>query len=262
MRDFERITSKDNELVKKTALLVSSSKARREEERFVLDGLRLCRDAVLNNFPIECFIVGESAFQKFGDDAKFLSENAERSCIVPDYIISKISDTVNPQGFMCICSMKQKENVSVNPQGKYIALENMADPSNLGAVSRTAEAFAFDGVFVSSNGCDPYNPKALRASMGALLRIPVIILSDFCGFIEKSELKSYACVIDKDAESLESVKFSKGSVALIGNEANGLTEKAISVCDCKITIHMSGKAESLNAATAGAVVMWEMTKTK
>ncbi len=259
MSYFERITSKDNTVIKNTSKLLSAAKYRREKGLFVLDGLRLCKDAALNNFPIEQLIIGESAFNKFQEDSFFLSERANKSYIVPDHIISKISDTVNPQGFLCVCAIPNMDSFSVNPDGLYIALENISDPSNLGAIARSAEAFNFDGIIVSEGGCDPYNPKALRASMGALLRIPVIVMAQFYEFIADCGLNTYATVVDQTADSIKSADFKKGSIALIGNEANGLTDTAIASCKKRITIPMTGKAESLNAATAAAIVMWEMS---
>ncbi len=260
MRSFEVITSKDNEIIKTASLLVSSAKFRKEKRQFVLDGLRLCRDAVLNGFEVDCLIVGETAYQKFIKEADAFLASSKRAVIVPDRLIEKISDTVNPQGFIMICSIKADTQNSELNKGKYIALENIADPSNLGAISRSAEAFGFNGIIVSSNGCDPYNHKALRASMGALLRIPVYCENNLALFLKNSSLTSYACVVNSNAAKLNVVTFEDNAVCVIGNEANGLTEDAISSCDNNITIPMIGKAESLNAATAAAIVMWEMSK--
>jgi TrmH family RNA methyltransferase len=138
-------------------------------------------------------------------------------------------------------------------------LENLQDPSNLGAISRTAEAFGLDGIFLKG-GCDPYSPKSLRASMGALLRIPVYQTHDLFKEFDKAGLVSYAAVIDKDAQKLGTVSFAPGSVVIIGNEANGIAKETIARCDNRITIPMDGKAESLNAAIAASIIMWEMCK--
>ncbi len=258
MVEFERITSKDNEIIRLAAALVSSAKRRREEQMFVLDGLRLCKDAVINGFDAEFFIVGDSAFNKFPDEAKLLANSAKRACIVPDSLINKISDTVNPQGFISICKIKPSKDLKIKNDGLYIALENVADPSNLGAISRTAEAFAFDGIILSSNGCDPFASKSLRASMGALLRIPVFVIADITEFLKNSSLESYAAVV-KNADSVRNSSFKKGSVMVVGNEANGLTDECISACKNRVTIPMTGKAESLNVATAASILMWEMS---
>ncbi|MBR3961788.1 MAG: RNA methyltransferase, partial [Clostridia bacterium] len=146
----------------------------------------------------------------------------------------------------------------IDKKGRYIALENLSDPSNLGAISRTAEALGISGIIVSGNSCDPYSPKALRASMGTLLRMPVIIVDDFVEFLQASGLKLFACVV-RGGKKITDVIFSDGAAVLIGNEANGLTDSAISACE-KITIPMSGSAESLNASVAAAIAMWELKR--
>ena len=261
MVNFERITSKDNDIIRLAASLVSSSKNRREEKLFVLDGLRLCRDAVQNGFEAECFIVGDTAYNKFKNDAEFLARSAKRCYLVPDSLISKISDTVSPQGFICLCKMKEANTFSYNDKGLYIALENVQDPSNLGAISRSAEAFNFDGIFISANGCDPYSPKSLRASMGALLRIPVYVIDDIIAFLGSLN-NTYAAVVDSTAKSVREVEFKRGGIIVVGNEANGLTNECISACENSITIPMTGKAESLNVATASSILMWEMSFAK
>ena len=258
MFSFVKITSKDNSIIKLAGKLQTSGRSRREYGLFVLEGLRLCRDAAENGFGFEHLLVSETAFEKHGDVVETLSSLSKKSYLVSDSVFSKISDTSNPQGIMCLCAFKQNAE-TIKPDGKYIALENINDPSNLGAVSRTAEALGLDGIILSSNGCDPYSPKSLRASMGALLRLPVIIFGDFVKEISESGLSLYACVVDADAKSVTDVNFSKGSVALIGNEANGLTEDAVSV-STPVTIKMTGRAESLNAAVAASIVMWEMQR--
>ena len=136
----------------------------------------------------------------------------------------------------------------------------MQDPANLGAVSRTAEALGVSGIILSDNACDPFSPKALRASMGTLLRIPLIILDDFSDEISGLGLKTFACVVDKNAISVNNLDLNGGCIFLIGNEANGLTEETKKNSDYCITIPMKGKAESLNASVAASIVMWEMMK--
>ena len=96
--------------------------------------------------------------------------------------------------------------------------------------------------------------------MGTLLRMPVIILDDFVERLSASPLKTYACVVDSNAIKITDVNFENGSVLMIGNEANGLSDKAKENADFRITIQMCGKAESLNASVAGAIAMWEMMK--
>ena len=260
MREFVRITSKDNPLIKSIISLQNSSKTRRDTNQFVLEGLRLCRDAMYNDYKILTFVVNDTAYEKHNDLVLEISEKAEMLYIVPDSLFKKFSDTVSPQGLLCICKIPDFNNIPIDKEGKFIALENLSDPSNIGAIARTAEAMGINGIFISRSSCDPFSSKALRASMGALLRIPVIVCDNFLNTLKNHNLTVYASVVNREAKDITKISFNKGSVALIGNEANGLTDETINGADEKITIKMSGKAESLNAAAAASIIIWEMCK--
>ena len=259
MLPFTKITSRDNSLIKLVTQLNNSGRSRKEHGLFVIEGLRLCRDAAENGYSFTALIVSEDAAKKHADEIEKLSQCAEKGYIVSDTVFSKISDTKSPQGIICVCKRNNIGTYIIGKKGRYIALENLADPSNLGAVARTAEALGIDGIIASGGGCDPFSPKALRASMGALLRLPVIVLSDFVGELKASGLSLFACVVTPDAQSVTDVSFPDGCVALIGNEANGLTQEAIDAAT-PVTIKMTGRAESLNAAVAASIVMWEMQR--
>ncbi len=259
MREFTKISSKDNQLVKEIALLQRSSKARNEKGLFVLEGLRLCMDAAENGYSFSVLAVSEDALEKHEKDVEYLCSFSKSAYILTNNIFSKISDTVSPQGILCLCEIPKYDIDIIKNGGKYVGLENIQDPSNLGAISRTAEAFGLDGMIISG-GCDPYSSKSLRASMGALLRIPIILTHEPVNLFKNFGITTYAAVVDKDEKKLNEVVFDKNSAVIIGNEANGLLEQTADACDVKITIPMSGRAESLNAGVAAAVIMWEMCK--
>ena len=259
MENLKNVTSKDNSLIKLVCALQGSAKARKEHGLFVLEGLRICDDAYVCEIGFDKLIISQTAKDKYKSAVERFAENSKEAYLIPDSLFKKISDTSSPQGIIALAQMPKKDT-AINPRGRYVALENLNDPSNLGAVSRTAEALGVSGIILSVDSCDPYSPKSLRASMGTLLRIPVIILDDFCKGIKESGLKSFACVVDKDAKSITDIDFGEGSVVMIGNEANGLTDSAKAIASEQITIRMSGKAESLNAATAAAISIWEMMK--
>lgn len=258
MSDFINISSKDNPLIKLVCSLQSSSKARKEEGLFVLEGLRICKDALENDIKFDKLIVSETALEKYYNEIIVFSGNSKNCYALSDNLFKKISDTNTPQGIISIAKIPNFDD-KINMNGRYIALENLQDPANLGAVSRTAEALGVSGIILSS-GCDPYSPKSLRSSMGTLLRMPLYITKDLSDFIKKSHLKSYGCVVDESATKINTVSFENGSVVIIGNEANGLTEETKSNCHKLITIPMKGNAESLNAAVAASISMWEMMK--
>ena len=136
-------------------------------------------------------------------------------------------------------------------------IDSVQNPNNLGAVIRTAEALGIDGIIISG-GCDIYNPKALRASMGSVFRMPVTVAKSLPQKIEECKklgIRTFASVVSGDATD-----FSKGGICVIGNEGNGVSVETQNACDEKVTIVMKGRAESLNAAEASSIIMWEMTK--
>ena len=150
----------------------------------------------------------------------------------------------------------------INSKGKYILLENVQDPSNLGAAARTAEALGIDGLIVSG-GCDIYNPKALRASMGAFFRLSVFECGDVCKFIgdiQKAGMRAAASTPSAKAQDITAADLSGGIVCIVGNEGAGVTPAVRAASDFEVTIPMKGSAESLNASTAAAILMWEMMR--
>lgn len=259
---FEKIVSKDNKLIKKIKKLVSSASYRREENAFVLEGLRLVLDAVKNEYAIETLVVSESFLEANGDLKEV--QSSKQRIVLPDGLFKTLSDTVSPQGILCVCNIPKTvlDPLKIK-KGKYLILENTQDPANLGAIARTAEALGIDGLIVSSKGCDPFSPKAQRAAMGALVRFPIYLSYDIIEDTRKLKDKGfsiYASVVsDADCE-ITKVSYDAPSAVIIGNEANGVTEQLKAVANSKITIPMSGRAESLNAAAAAAIIIWEMVK--
>lgn len=258
MGDFLRITSRDNSLIKLVCGLQSSARERRISSLFVLEGLRICLDALDNGIKFDKLIVSDSAYSKLSAEVESFSFVAEKCYLLPDSLLEKIACTNSPQGIIAVARMPEVAGV-INPDGRYIALENLSDPSNLGAVARTAEALGVSGILISRGSVDPYSPKALRASMGTLIRMPIFVCDDLLAVINKNGLCPYACVVDSDAKPINTIEFKNGDVLLVGNEANGLSETIKSAAQ-RVTIPMSGRAESLNAAVASAIAMWEMMK--
>lgn len=261
MPEFIEICSKDNQLIKFVSQLQTSAKHRKENNLFVLEGLRICDDAYQNNIRFDKLIVTKSAYEKHTEIINRFAQVSDNCILLKEDLFRKISDTNSPQGIICLAKIPSVSDELLK-DGRYIALENIADPSNLGAIARTAEALGVDGIILSSDSCDPYSPKSLRSSMGTLLRIPLFVVDDIYNLISNNHFRSFACVVDRDAESIAQQSFKDGDVLLIGNEANGLSDKLKETATHKITIRMQGKAESLNAAAAAAIAMWEMVKGK
>ena len=247
-------------MIKQVTLLQSSAKARKESGLFAAEGLRLLDDAAENGIRFEKLILSQTALEKYREKAALLMRNAAERFVVPDSLFTRLSDTKNPQGICAVCAIPEQDARQIDREGRYVALENVADPSNLGAIARTAEALGASGLIVSGDGCDPYSPKALRASMGTLLRLPLFVREDFVSFLPSLGLTLYACVVEATAEKISEVSLGAGCAVIIGNEANGITPALRERADRLVTIPMKGRAESLNAAAAAAIAVWEMMK--
>ena len=257
------ITSKDNELIKNTVKLVKSSKRRTESRLFTAEGVRLCRDGVESAFRPELFFFTTNAKEKYSGDYEKIASDSKKICEVSQQVFEKISDTKSPQGFFCVFNMldKCKKPYKINNGGRYIALDNVRDPSNVGTVLRTCEALGFDGVIMSKNCCDFYSPKVVRGSMGAVFRLPVMIADDLAAYIRSLNdlgIQAYGST-PRDAQDITEVKFN-GGVMIIGNEGSGISDEVLAACSKRVKIPMAGRAESLNAAAAAAILMWEFVK--
>lgn len=259
-----RLTSRNNDKVKDAVKLRNDASERRKSRRFFLEGLRLCCDAAKSGVTAQTVFVTDNALSNHGDELAVLLSSCKEAFVITEEISLKLSDTKNPQGVFCICKTIDKccDINKINDNGMYIAMENIQTPANLGSVARTAEALGLDGVIISG-GCDIYNPKTLRAAMGSLLRLHVIETDDMPQLLKACEcggMKTYAAVPDSSALPVTKMDKSAGVICVVGNEGNGLTDELIAACSDRITIPMKGKAESLNAAAAACIIMWEMMR--
>lgn len=259
------ITSKDNQSVKDAAKLMNSAKERREKKRFIVEGTRLCAEAMENKCRLLELFYTEDAYSKYNESVEKLEKAADKSYLISEEIAAKISDTVNPQGVFVVGEMANNtvDIDETRSDGQYVLLENLQDPGNIGAIFRTAEALGLTGAFLAADCCDPYNPKAMRASMGAVFRLPYIIVDDVVTAMKACKarnMRPIAAVPDDDASKITAIRFFKGVIMCIGNEGNGLSAELKAVCGERVTIPMNGRAESLNAATAAAILMWEMVR--
>lgn len=257
------ITSKDNEIVKDTAKLVKSAKYRCDTKRFTAEGVRICCDGVLSGFTPELFLYTSGAKEKYCLDFERISAVAKKTVELSASVFEKISDTKTPQGFCCVFNMLDKPifPYKINNQGSYVALECLQDPSNLGTILRTAEALGISGVIMSKDCCDYLSPKVVRGSMGAVFRLPCFVAENFTDYID-SLVQGGTPVYGStphDAEDITDVDFG-GGVMLIGNEGSGIKEETLAVCSKRVKIPMRGRAESLNAAAAAGILMWEMLR--
>lgn len=266
------ITSSDNPNIKLYRKLAASKKHRRESGMFTLEGTRLIADAFAENVKLHSVFVTESCLEKIerGETVirrEALDFSADRSetevFLIPDGIGEKMSSTDNSQGIFAVCESLDKPPISdtIKSGGRYILLHRVQDPGNLGTIIRTADAMGVDAVFLVEC-CDLYNPKTVRSTMGSLFRMNVCEteLDEVFPIFAQREVPTFAAVVDGDAVSLTDCDFSHGGVVLIGNEGNGLPREVAEMCAYRTTIKMHGTVNSLNAAMAAGIIMWELVK--
>jgi TrmH family RNA methyltransferase len=251
------ITSTSNIQVKKLIQLQKKSKLRKEEQVFVAEGIRMFRETPKDRI-VRAYI-SESLFAKEVIDTERL-----RYEVLSDAIFAKVSDTKTPQGILCIVKREESsvEKMLAKEQPFLVLLENLQDPGNLGTIIRASEAAGADGILMSADCVDIYNPKVIRSTMGGIYRVPFAYVEDLPGTMEMLENKGvrvYAAHLEGSV-SYDEQDYRTGCAFLIGNEGNGLTKEATQAASGRIRIPMCGQVESLNAAVAASVLMFEAAR--
>lgn len=255
---MEIITSKNNAVIVAASKL-SDKKYRERTGTFAFEGIKLFSEALSAGVRFSRVFVTQTAYEKYRDTL----------CALPDGVLTLVSDAVYeklsfesaPQGVFSVAeyfSPKIKEETSF-----VVLLDGVADPGNFGAILRSAEAFGVDTVYMGKNGADLYNPKTVRACMGSLFRTDVRrteSITDEIARLQKFGFRIFATALNRDSLDIRDVNF-KGKIGfVIGNEGHGVSEEAIDACDGTVIIPMREGPESLNAAVASGVVMWEAAR--
>ena len=256
--EYTYISSRQNPTVQRFAAL-SSRKKREEERLFCADGVKLCREA-LGNCSVAYAAVMESRVGD-GEIMRLCRECGGEIIVLSDSAFAKLSADSTPDGLMFVCRMPDGDG-SIGENESVIMLEAVRDPGNVGTIIRSAAAFGYDRVILA-DCADIYNPKTLRASMGAAFKLKFTVCSDTASAAEM--LHSQNRLMIGAALGDESMVCGGDPVGardciVIGNEGHGLSEAALGACDRIIKIPMSSRTESLNAAAAAAVLMWEYGK--
>lgn len=258
--NFE-ITSKDNLHIKRAVKILSSSKSRKEENCFLVEGTRMCQEVLKSGSRILEVFYTQKCLEKSYDLVKKIKETSGKNFLISEKISKLISDTDTPQGIFCICELPHDTGVFRSEFDRIVLLENIQNPSNLGSILRTCDAFGIKNVAVSSSGCDVFNPKVLRGSMGAVFRLNIFFFEDTSQIVKNLQnngFNIYATVPHNDSDIVGKIEFSGKCGIILGNEGNGLTQGAIKACFGRITIPMSKDAESLNVAVAAGILIWEI----
>lgn len=250
------ITATSNKRIKWLVSLSEKAKERKKEQVFLVEGSKMFEEA--DEKYIREVYVSESYIEKNGISEKLKKTGYE---IVSDEVFKKISDTRSPQGILCVMKQYQYtlEDVLTKENQTLVLLEDIQDPGNLGTILRTGEGAGIDGVIMTKDTVDIYNPKTIRATMGSIYRMPFIYVDSLKETIEKLQDKGivvYAAHL-KGKAYYDSFDFKKGCAFLIGNEGNGLKKETADLADFYLKIPMEGQVESLNAAIATTLLMYE-----
>lgn len=250
------ITSNSNSHIKNVNQLITSSKARKQQNCFVVEGIKMFQEAPKSRLQE---VYASESFVKSKDGEQALRGHEYN--IVADTVFKKMSDTVTPQGVLCIVNRKDyKLSDYIKADSvKILVLEGLQDPGNLGTMLRTSEAAGFDLILADKNTVDAYNPKVIRSTMGSIYRVPIIYTDDLkesLKELKENNIKLFAAHL-KGNKSYRNEEYTNKTAILIGNEGKGLSDEISEMADILVKIPMQGKVESLNAAVAAALMMFE-----
>lgn len=251
--------------MKRVIQLNKKSKTRWEQRVFVAEGIKMCLEAPREN--IEAMYISESfAVEIENSEERRRQFQGYSYEVVADRIFQAVSDTKTPQGVLCLVKMPEyclEDLLGDNQTAAHLLiLESIQDPGNLGTMIRTGEGAGITGVLMNRTTVDIYHPKTVRATMGSLYRVPFYVADDLQDAVQKLKEKGVALYAAHLAGNLsyDQPDYTKAAGFLIGNEGNGLCPETAQLADTYIRIPMEGKVESLNAAVAAALLMYETNR--
>lgn len=271
----EVITSRQNPTVKRVCALLEK-KARRREGLFRFDGIKLLCEAVQKGLELELIVVSEaledSVASRFFELVESGRTDRGRIICVSEQVFEKMSDEASPEGIITVAKIPDALHSRVeraeeySAEGRLLIVEAMRDPGNLGTVIRSASALGIDRLIISDDCADLYNPRTVRAAMGALFNLKIDIvgtesLPTLIKTLRASGREIYAAALTDGARAISAITLRSGDAFVIGNEGHGLSEAVIEASSGAVIIPMTEGSESLNAAAAAVICIWETVRT-
>lgn len=253
------ITSLNNEQVKNVIQLNQKTKARKKQGLFVAEGRKMFKEAPRDWISRVYVTESLSADEELMGKVRELPHE-----IVADTVFRQMSDTLTPQGILTVLKTPSYtlEEIFRKEHPFLMVLEDLQDPGNAGTIFRTGEGAGVDGILLTKTCVDVTNPKVIRSTMGSVYRMPFLYVEDVVSLKEsfrEKNIRTFAAHL-KGKNFYDGEDYRGGTVFLIGNEGNGLSEQAASAADCLTKIPMCGKVESLNAAMAAGILMYEAAR--
>lgn len=256
------ITSESNPQIKEIVKLQKSARARRKSRLFAAEGIKISKEAAFYG-SLQKLYISERAMELADEELERLLKTQEYE-VVSETVFRLLSETVTPQGVLAVVSMPEYTLSDIIGQGErsILLLDDLRDPGNLGTIMRTAEGAGMSGVILTKGSVDLFNPKTVRATMGSIFRVPFYYAENLTEVIEQlkeRDIPVYGTMMQGSVLYSEA-DYSGGAGIVIGNEANGISKETAEAMTGAIRIPMAGKLESLNAAVAAAVLMYEIAR--
>ena len=271
----EIITSRQNTLVRNVCAL-SEKKTRRESGLFRFDGIKLLGEAMSANIAIRQVFFNAETDGRAPEYIRSVRDELERGgakvVAVSASVFDKISEEKSPEGIVTVaeiprelCRTYAQRSDLPSPAERILVAESLRDPANLGTIMRSAYALGIDRLVLTDDCAEIYSPKTIRAAMGAAFRMSTLTvkgseLAEFIGLLRESGRRVYATALYEDSKTLGDVELRACDCFVIGNEGHGLSDSAVRACDASVIIPMREDAESLNAAAAAAICIWETVR--
>ncbi|MGT2910414.1 TrmH family RNA methyltransferase [Streptococcus cameli] len=243
---MEVIRSKNNQLIKQAKKL---HQKKYRKDSYLIEGWHLLEEAQSFQATIERIFVSEEEATRIA--------HTDKVTVVSATILAELSESKAPQGVVAQIAMPQQELLDIT-SGKYLVLEDVQDPGNVGTMIRTADAAGFDAVFLTNQSADVYNSKVLRSMQGSHFHLPIyrLPIEDIIAHLKKAEIPIFATTLSSDSIDYKKLG-NKLSLALVmGNEGQGISDRIVQVADELVHISMPGQAESLNVAVAAGILMF------
>jgi TrmH family RNA methyltransferase len=245
---------------------LAQKKFRQQERKYIIEGTRLVQEALQAIYPLEIILADQSFLDR--EDHGALIRQIEASGVpvlqLSSGELSKISDTVTSQGIIAISNIADASEKTfwkkLPGRSIIVALDNISDPGNLGTILRTCDWFGVDGVFLSVDTVELYNPKVVRSTMGAIFHLPIFTDVELLPFVAEAKKQGHSIIVTtlEEGKNAYQLTFPQKSILVFGSEAHGVKNELIKQADVKLTIPKFGKAESLNVAAACAAMLTVM----
>ena len=258
----EHITSLKNPRVLAWRAL-KDTKGRRAHEAFLVEGQRMAEEALASAFPLEALLIRDGYLSPESLPAFFRDRRLDREppvFFLPEHVFAAVCDTKTPQGIAAVLRILPRPLAG----RRFIALDGLQDPGNVGTILRTADAAGFDGVLLSPDCADVFSPKVLRATMGSIFRVGLDFPRDLSARLSELKTEGFSVLSSQldGTPFYDRVNVAEKLVLVVGNEGNGVSEAVRRVATHHLRLPMRGGAESLNAAIAAGIMMYELMRTE